>query len=80
MSMRGHYRKSPVGSKHKNESKKLKRGRMKRAVGVEGQGEQGMSREVRMKEKHMARWKKEKKRETSTLFLLKCLIERSLPT
>lgn len=58
--MRGHYRKSPVGSKHKNESKKLKRGRMKRAVGMEGQGEQGMIREVRMKEKHMARWKKEK--------------------
>lgn len=39
--MRGHYRKSPVGSKHKNQSKKLKRGRMKRAVGMEGQEKRG---------------------------------------
>lgn len=53
---------------------------MRRAVGMEGQGEQEMSRELRMKGKHMARWKKEKIRETSILFLLKCLIERSLPT
>lgn len=80
MSMRGHYRKYPVGSKHKNESKKLKKGRMKMTVGMEGQGEHGISREVRMKEKHMARWKKEKKKETSILFLLKSLIERSLTT
>lgn len=38
-------------------------------------GEQGGENE----RKHMTRWKKEKKQETSLLYLLKCLIQKSLP-
>lgn len=63
MSMRGHYRKSHVGSKQINESKKLKRGTMKRAVGVDGQGERDEQGGENERKTHGKMEKREEKRD-----------------